>query len=269
MLTLGFSPCPNDTYIFYALANNKIDLKGLGFDFIIEDVEILNQLSMDKKLDITKVSSHAYYYLKDDYRFLRSGAAFGRGCGPMIIAKDHHFSGINGLRKIGVPGRFTTAFLLMKLFFALNETSKLPDYIFMPFNEIMGAIKNDKIDAGLIIHECRFTYKDYGFIKIIDLGEWWEQETGLPIPLGGIIAKKEIPDETIKKTEDLIIESIKYSINNPCETLPFIKKYSQELSEDVIMQHISLYVNNYSIDIGDDGRRALHELFERAKKVLK
>lgn len=267
-LTLGFSPCPNDTYIFYAFVNKKIDLRGLDFDFIIKDVEVLNQLSMGKKLDISKVSSHAYYYLRDDYQFLRAGAAFGSGCGPLIVANQYQLFDKKRPIKIGVPGRLTTAFLLLKLFLASKVEYNSVDYVFMPFHEIMGAVRDRKIDAGIIIHEGRFTYQNYELLKIADLGEWWEKETGLPIPLGGIIAKKDIAGDTIKIIEDLISKSVKYSIDNKSETLWFIKKYSQELSEDVIMQHISLYVNSYSIDIGDEGRRALRELFQRAEKVI-
>lgn len=268
MITLGFSPCPNDTYIFYALVNNKIDLKGLNVDFIVEDIETLNQLSMSKKLDISKVSSHAYLYLKDDYRFLRAGAAFSRGCGPLIVMKRDILQDIKSLRRIGIPGKLTTAFLLMKLFFASSESPKSPEYIFMPFNKIMDSINDGRLDAGLIIHESRFTYQDHGLIKIVDLGEWWEKETGLLIPLGGIIAKKELPEETVRIVEELIKESIKYSLENPQEALPFIKSFSQELTEEVIMQHISLYVNNYSIDIGDEGWRALDELLKRAERAF-
>lgn len=267
-LTLGFSPCPNDTYIFYALVNKKIDLRGLNFDFIIKDVEVLNQLSVNKKIDISKVSSHAYYYLRNDYQFLRAGAAFGRGCGPLIVASKYLTADKSGCLKIGVPGKLTTAFLLLKLFLASELKSKSFDYVFMPFYEIMEAVRDGRIDAGIVIHEGRFTYQDYGLFKITDLGEWWEKETGLPIPLGGIIAKKDITGDTIKIIEDLISKSVKYSVNNTGEALSFIKKYSQELSEDVIMQHISLYVNSYSINIGDEGWHALQELFQRAKKVI-
>lgn len=270
MMTFGFSPCPNDTYIFYALVNKKIDLKGLDFDFIIKDVEELNQLCISKKLDISKVSSHAYYYLKDDYHFLRAGAAFGRCCGPLIVAnKDFSFDDKQGQLKIGVPGRLTTAFLLMKLYLSSEFISRSinVNYEFMPFNEIMTAVQQRKTDAGLIIHEGRFTYQDYGLAKIADLGEWWESGTGLPIPLGGIIAKKDIAYDTVKIIEDLISKSVKYSINNLEEVLCFIKKYSQELSDEVIMQHVSLYVNSYSLDIGNEGIEALNELFKRAKNV--
>lgn len=268
-LTFGFSPCPNDTYIFYALVNKKIDLRGLDFDFIIRDVEILNQLSIEKKLDISKVSSHAYYYLQDDYEFLSAGAALGRGCGPLIVAKNVLSFGKSKHLTIAIPGRLTTAFLLMKLFSMSKLKSIAISYVFMPFNEIMRSVHYGDVDAGVIIHEGRFTYQDYGLSQVADLGEWWEQETGLPIPLGGIIVKKEIGSDKIKIIEDLIRKSVKYSSHNISESLNFIKNYSQELAEDVIMQHIALYVNSYSIDIGNDGRNALNELLKRAEKFLR
>ncbi len=267
-ITFGFSPCPNDTYIFYALVNKKIDLRGLDFEFIIKDVEILNQLSIEKKLDISKVSSHAYSYLQDDYEFLSAGAAFGRGCGPLIVAKNILSFGKSKHLTIAVPGRLTTAFLLLKLFLMSELKSRPISYVFMPFNEIMRSVHVGDVDAGVIIHEGRFTYRDYGLSEIADLGEWWEKETGLPIPLGGIIAKKVIGGDKIKIIEDLIRKSVKYSSENISESLSFIKNYSQELAENIIMQHIALYVNSYSIDIGDEGQRALNELLKRAGKII-
>lgn len=270
MMTFGFSPCPNDTYIFYALVNKKIDSIGLEFDFIIKDVETLNQLALAKKLDISKVSCHAYFYLRKDYIFLKSGAAFGRGCGPLIVANDGSALKKQKRRlKIAIPGRLTTAFLLFKLFLSSEFNPNISiEYIFMPFHEIMGAVKNGTIDAGIVIHEGRFTYENFGLLKIADLGEWWEAETGLPIPLGGIIANREMPQPTIKIIEDLIVKSVEYTKENFSEALSFIKGLSQELNDKVIMQHISLYVNNYSSDIGEEGERALKELFARAEKIL-
>jgi 1,4-dihydroxy-6-naphthoate synthase len=271
MITLGFSPCPNDTFIFYAIANKKIDTKGLDFNFLIEDVETLNHLAIKRMVDITKISCHAFYFLQNDYRFLRSGGAFGRGCGPLLIQKSEVRSQKSEIKKIAIPGELTTAFLLLKLYLSSNPSvvtchSSL-SFIAMPFYEIMGAVRDEKVDAGLIIHESRFTYPDYGLKKIIDLGKWWEKETCLPIPLGGIIVKKSLRDNIINKVEDIIKESVKYACSNREETLQFIKKYSQELSENVIFKHISLYVNDYTLDIGKEGADALNELLKRAKEV--
>ncbi len=262
MMSLGFSPCPNDTFIFYALANKKIDTCGLDFNLVIEDVETLNRLALKKEADITKISCHAFYYLKDEYRFLHAGGALGRGCGPLIVAKECGPKDLDN-RKIAVPGKLTTAFLLYKLFasaFGIHPSA----FIELPFHEIMNAVRDGKADAGLIIHESRFTYQDYGLVKIADLGEWWEKETGLPIPLGCIIARKSLGGPLIKTVEDLIRASVNYSLAHGDEVMPYIRKYSQELSEAVIRDHISLYVNSYTVDIGRDGLAALDELLSRA-----
>ncbi|MCX7912961.1 MAG: 1,4-dihydroxy-6-naphthoate synthase [Thermodesulfovibrionales bacterium] len=265
--TFGFSPCPNDTFIFYGMVEKRVDLRGLHFDFIIEDVETLNQLALSKKLDISKVSAHVYFYLHEDYRFLRSGAAFGYGCGPIVVSDRLDLLHQRDTIKIGVPGRLTTAFLLLKLFLEREYPKKSVNYLFLPFNKIMPAINEKQIDAGIVIHEGRFTYENYGLLKIVDLGQWWERETQLPIPLGGIIAKKEIGNDTIKRIEDIIIDSIKYSFSNPDENISFIKRYSQELTDEVIKEHISLYVNSYTFNIGADGWQALKELLGRAEEL--
>jgi 1,4-dihydroxy-6-naphthoate synthase len=276
MMSLGFSPCPNDTFIFYALANKRIDLKGLDFNLFIEDVETLNQLAIKRAVDVTKISCHAFYYLYEDYHFLRAGGAFGRGCGPLLVSKENFKIQISNPKsqniRIAIPGELTTAFLLLKLYLASIDSLLVTRYsslsfIVMPFYEIMGAVRDGKVDAGLIIHESRFTYHEYGLTNIIDLGDWWEKETGLPIPLGGIIAKKSIGLPTIKTIESLIRTSVEYSMLYREDAMPFIKKYSQELSDDVIFKHISLYVNNYTIDIGNEGEAALDELMRRAKIV--
>jgi 1,4-dihydroxy-6-naphthoate synthase len=271
MISLGFSPCPNDTFIFYALANKRIDLKGLDFSLLIEDVEALNQLAMKRAVDVTKISCHAFYYLQEDYHFLRAGGAFGRGCGPLLVQKSKVRNQKSEVKKIAIPGELTTAFVLLKLFISAtsHQSSAIsaPQFIAMPFYEIMGAVRDGKVDAGLIIHESRFTYHEYGFAKIVDLGDWWEKETGLPIPLGGIIAKKSLGLQTIKTIESLIRASVEYSMLHREEAMHFIKGYSQELSDDVIFKHISLYVNDYSVDIGNEGEAALDELIKRAKGI--
>jgi 1,4-dihydroxy-6-naphthoate synthase len=283
MTTLGFSPCPNDTFIFYAIANKRIETKGLDFNPIIEDVESLNQLAIKKLLDVTKISCHAFYYLQNDYQFLRTGGAFGRGCGPLLVQKSKvslqdpvgsqkSDKGEFKFTKIAIPGELTTAFLLLKLYLSSKNSSLVTrhsslSFIAMPFYKIMEAVKNGGVDAGLIIHESRFTYPDYGLAQIIDLGEWWENETGLPIPLGGIIAKKSLGLPTIKTIESLIRASVEYSISHREKVMPFVKKYSQELSDDVILKHISLYVNDYTLDIGSDGEAALDELMEKANRI--
>jgi 1,4-dihydroxy-6-naphthoate synthase len=260
-LSLGYSPCPNDTFIFYALVHGKIDTD-LRFREILEDVETLNRKAGRAELDITKISFHAYGHLRETYCLLRSGGALGKGCGPLVISKKYErMEDLRG-RKIAVPGELTTAFLLLQLF----EPSLKERVIAMPFHRIIDAVRNDEADAGLIIHESRFTYQDAGLRKILDLGAWWETETGLPIPLGGIIAKRELGKDLIRKIETDIRKSLEYAFANSAEPKAYIKKHSQELADSVIEQHIGLYVNDYSLDIGGDGIRAVEGLFRMAEE---
>jgi 1,4-dihydroxy-6-naphthoate synthase len=268
MITLGFSPCPNDTYIFYALLNGKIDSRSLEFKTRIEDVETLNRLALKRELDITKVSCHAFHFVESDYRFLKSGGAFGRGCGPLIVAmKPYARNNLTG-KKIAIPGEMTTAYLLLKLFFDSEFGSQPTDIVPLVFHEIPSAVRDGKVDAGLIIHESRFTYQGCGLRKVLDLGEWWETETGLPIPLGGIIGKKSL-GPVLDTVESLISKSVAYAHAHRAETMSFIKEYSQELSEPVINSHIDLYVNDFSSDMGAEGKAALEELLRRANAASK
>ncbi|MEK7331839.1 MAG: 1,4-dihydroxy-6-naphthoate synthase, partial [Nitrospirota bacterium] len=194
-LSLGYSPCPNDTFIFYALVHGKIDTGDLQFKEILLDVETLNRSAIKGELDITKVSYNAFGNLRDDYCLLRSGGALGRGCGPLVVSKrNYSMKDLKG-KRIAIPGELTTAYLLLQLYDPdLKKNIKV-----MPFNMVMDAVKKGEVDAGLIIHESRFTYKAYGLKKVIDLGEWWEKETGLPIPLGCIIAKRSMGEDLIHK----------------------------------------------------------------------
>ncbi len=261
-LSLGYSPCPNDTFIFYALVYGKIDTGDLNFKEILLDVETLNQMAVKGELDITKVSYNAFGNLRDDYCLLRSGGALGRGCGPLVVAsKECEMKDLKG-KTIAIPGELTTAHLLLQFYdpdFKSNVKA-------MPFHEIMEAVKKGEVEAGLIIHEGRFTYPSYGMKKIIDLGEWWEEETGLPIPLGCIIAKRSLGIDVISKVERLIRESVQYAMSQREEPMKYIKEHSQELDNSVIGEHINLYVNDYSIDIGDDGIRAVRKLLDMAEE---
>jgi len=261
-LTLGYSPCPNDTFIFYALAHGKIDTGDLSFREILEDVETLNQMARRAELDITKISFHAYGHLRETYCLLRSGAALGKGCGPLVVSKKYqHMKDLQG-KKIAVPGRLTTAFLLLQLL----DPSLKERVMVMPFHRIIDAVRNDEADAGLIIHESRFTYQTAGLRQVVDLGEWWEKETGLPIPLGGIIAKRELGEGLVNEIEADIRKSLKYAFAHNAEPKSYIKKHSQEVQDSVIEQHIDLYVNDYSLDIGDDGLKAVEELFRMSEE---
>jgi 1,4-dihydroxy-6-naphthoate synthase len=267
-LTLGFSPCPNDTFLFYALVNKKIDTEGLDFKEVLLDVETLNQMALRSELDITKTSCHAFGQLLEDYCLLHSGSAIGRNCGPLIVSKKalsiYEMPG----KKIAIPGRLTTANLLLQLLIKdiyKSHNSLNIHTVEMPFYKIMDATVKEEVDAGLIIHEGRFTYFSYGLKKVIDLGEWWEKNTGLPIPLGCIIAKRSLGKDMITKIDLIIKRSIEYSLNNRNESRSYIKHYSQELEDIIIEQHINLYVNDFSLDIKEEGLSAIQELLRRAE----
>jgi 1,4-dihydroxy-6-naphthoate synthase len=264
-LSLGYSPCPNDTFLFYALVHGKVDTGDLGFREVLVDVETLNQMALRSELDITKISYHAFGYLSEDYCLLRSGSAMGRNCGPLIVSKkNYNIQDLQG-KKIAIPGRLTTANLLLQLF-SQDYGITFSSIAEMPFHKIMNAVGREDMDAGLVIHEGRFTYPSYSLKKVIDLGEWWEKETGLPLPLGGILAKNNLGRDLIKEVDSIIKKSIEYSFNNRVEPKSYIKKHSQELADEVIEQHINLYVNKYSLDISEEGLSAVRELLKRAEK---
>ncbi len=267
-LSIGYSPCPNDTFIFYALIHGKIDTKNLNFKELLLDVETLNQKALQTELDLTKISYHAFGHVQKKYCLLKAGSALGRGCGPLVIAKNEYsMEDLRG-KKIAIPGKLTTAYLLFQLYdstFSLSsETSNL---LVMPFHKIIEAVAHGEVDAGVVIHEGRFTYPSYGLKLLIDLGAWWEKQTGLPIPLGGIIAKRSLGEGLNKKANKTIRKSIEYALSNRNEPMEYIKAHSQELSEDVINQHINLYVNAYSVDVGEEGEKAVNELLSRAESA--
>lgn len=260
-LTLGFSPCPNDTFMFYPLVHGLVDTAGLTFRERLEDVETLNRLALAGELDVSKVSYHALGHIRDQYALLRSGSALGRGCGPLLVAReDMDPADLRG-RRIAVPGQYTTALLLLRLL-----DPRLDNFIVMPFNEIMKAVLTGKADAGLIIHESRFTYQEAGLHKLVDLGEWWEGETGLPIPLGGIVARRSLGAETIAVIERALRAGVAYARANPAEATRYIREHAQEMSDEVCAAHIGLYVNDFSAELGAEGERAIAELLRRAEK---
>jgi 1,4-dihydroxy-6-naphthoate synthase len=269
-ISIGYSPCPNDTFIFYALVHGKIDTEDFIFKETLLDVETLNRLALSSNLDVTKISYHAFGFLRKDYCLLRSGSAMGRGCGPLIVSKEGN--GLEDLqgKRIAIPGRLTTANLLLQLF-ASDSGIQPSSLVEMPFHRIMDSVSKGNVEAGLLIHEGRFTYHLHGFKKVIDLGEWWENATGLPLPLGGILAKRDLGKEVIKKVDSLIRKSIEYSLSHRDEPKLYIKQHSQELGDQVIDQHINFYVNDYSLDIGEEGLSAVKDLFRKAamKGMLK
>nr|WP_121270202.1 1,4-dihydroxy-6-naphthoate synthase [Pedobacter schmidteae] len=264
-LSLGFSPCPNDTFIFDALIHHKIDTEGLEFEVFFDDVETLNQKALKGVLDITKLSFHAFAYVYEQYALLDSGSALGFGVGPLLICQDKNLAEkgilLNERYKVGIPGKYTTANFLLGIAFP-----HLTDKQEMVFSEIEPALMDNKIDLGLIIHENRFTYADKGLHKIVDLGNYWEQETGCAIPLGGIVINRELDQQTKEKVNRLIKKSVEFAFANPKSGLAFIRQHAQEMSEEVMYKHINLYVNQYSIELGIEGRKAVDVLFKLAQE---
>jgi len=259
-ISLGFSPCPNDTFIFDAMVNGKIDTEGLSFDVIMTDVEELNQKAFKNELDITKLSFHAYAHVIDDYVLLNAGSALGSNCGPLLISKEKIRNPKSEIRnfKVAIPGKYTTANFLLSLAYphVKNKTEML-------FSEIEDAVLNGEADAGVIIHENRFTYQDKGLKKIIDLGEYWEDLTKCSIPLGGIVVKRNLSPGLQEKIDRVIRKSVEFALANPKSSAGFVKSNALEINEDVINKHIKLYVNNYTVDLGEKGRKAVYTLLEK------
>lgn len=264
-LSLAYSPCPNDTFIFDAMVHQKIDTEGLEFEPVLADVETLNQNAFDAVSDITKISFHAYSYVSQDYQLLHAGSALGNGCGPLLISKDIIPSSKIEFCLIGIPGRLTTANFLLSLAFPEAATKKE-----MVFSEIEDALLKDHIDIGLIIHENRFTYEKKGLRKIIDLGEWWEKKYQLPIPLGGIAVRRSFDDALKQKINRVLRRSVEFALDNPEQTMEYVKAHAQEMEEAVMQMHINLYVNQFSVDLGEKGIEAIERLYEVAfeKKII-
>lgn len=273
-LSLGFSPCPNDTFIFDALIHHKIDTEGLEFEVEYHDVETLNHKAFNKELAITKLSYHAFAYAVEDYELLDAGSALGFGVGPLLITKDHNLA-TNLLKyagksisselkdlKIGIPGKFTTANFLLGLAYPELQNKEI-----LVFSDIEAALLNGEIDLGLIIHENRFTYQEKGLHKVLDLGDYWEKTTESPIPLGGIVISRDLPQEIKEKVNRLIRKSVEYAFANPKSGLEYIRSHAQEMEESVMYKHIELYVNQYSVDLGELGRRAIKTMFDKAKEL--
>ncbi|MGD0712325.1 MAG: 1,4-dihydroxy-6-naphthoate synthase [Bacteroidales bacterium] len=258
-ITLGFSPCPNDTFIFDAMVHGKIDTEGLSFDYILADVEELNRRASNNDLDVTKLSYFAFAFISDNYQLLNSGSALGYKCGPLLISKKD--IPLAELKKysVAIPGKHTTANFLFSIAFpdATNKKEIL-------FSDIEDAILQDKVDAGVIIHENRFTYGQKGLVKLIDLGEYWESQTEMPIPLGGIAIKRSLADEIKKKVDRVIRRSVEYAFANPRSAYDFIKSNAQEMNEEVMYKHIELYVNKFSIDLGEEGKNAVDTMYKKA-----
>ncbi len=260
-LSLGFSPCPNDCFMFDAIVNTRIDLEGLEFSMRLADVEALNRSAFAGEADVTKLSYHAYAYCTGDYVLLDAGSALGRNCGPLLISKRRIMKEdvAAGALRIAIPGTYTTANFLLGLAFPQAQ-----DKTELVFSAIEAALLDEQFDAGLIIHENRFTYDAKGLRKIIDLGEFWEVETGAPIPLGGIVIRRSLQDEVKRRVNRVLRRSVEYAFAHRSASLDFVRAHAQEMSEDVMYRHIDLYVNEYSLDLGVEGRRAVELLFDKA-----
>jgi len=262
-LSLGFSPCPNDTFIFYGLVHNIIPLPGVRFaEPVLEDVEKLNLWALAKKLDVTKLSFHALGHVLEDYCLLSAGSALGRGCGPLLVAGSVLSSDKLPEMTIAIPGKLTTAAMLLQMF--LPTCRRL---VVMRFDRIMEAVSTGEVDAGVIIHESRFTYKEQGLACLKDLGEWWEESTGLPIPLGCIAAKRSLGRERIEAIDRAIRASVDYSFAHPDECLPYIRSHSQELAPEIVRSHIELYVNDFSRNLGHEGHAAIRTFMDRGRQA--
>ena len=262
-ITLGFSPCPNDTFIFDALVNNKIDTGGLVFDTVLEDVQTLNKWAVEGKLDASKISYGVLPLITTQYAVLYAGGALGKGVGPLLISKQPLLPSDNiDQKSVAVPGKNTTAHMLFSWAYP-RATNKQ----FMVFSDIELAVISGKADLGVIIHENRFTYQQKGLHKVIDLGEYWERQTQCPIPLGGIVIKRSFDNSLQQKIDALIKQSVEYAFSNYPALPAYVKQHAQEMQESVMRQHIDLYVNNYSIDIATAGRAAVEKLLDVYNQV--
>ena len=258
-LSLGYSPCPNDTFIFYGLVHGKLDGAPQVLQ-VLEDIETLNGMALEERLDLTKISFHAFGHLRETYCLLHAGGALGRGCGPLVVVPEGQRSEDLAGKRIAIPGKLTTAALLLRLYHP-----GLNDLHILPFNEIINAVSSGDVDAGVIIHEGRFTYPKYGLRQVIDLGAWWEQTTGHPIPLGGILARRSLGPEAIQRADQALKDSITYAKSNPDAVLDYILQHAQEMDEQVVREYIDLYVNRYTEDYGPDGEAAINDLIIRAQ----
>lgn len=256
-IRLGFSPCPNDTFIFYALTHGRIDTEGLAFEYFTADVEALNSLALRGGADMLKVSYHAWLYLEGRYALLDAGSALGFGNGPLLISNKPWTTEDIPRLTIAIPGEYTTAHLLLKFAFPGVIRKKV-----MLFSEIEDAVLNGEADAGVIIHENRFTYERKGLLKIMDLGAHWEEKTGSPVPLGGIVARKSLGYETIHKLNRIMKRSVLYAMEHPHETTDFVTAHAQEMDEEVIRKHIGLYVTDFTVDLGTQGKEAIRKMKE-------
>ena len=259
-LSLGYSPCPNDTFLFYALVHGLLPLAP-PFDEVLEDIETLNGMAGREELDVVKVSFHALGHFLDRYCLLHSGGALGRGCGPLVVAAREMDPGDLAGASIAIPGTLTTAALLLRLFLPPGQQ----ELVEIPFDRIVRAVAGGEVAAGVIIHESRFTFSEYGLHRVIDLGGWWEESTGHPIPLGGIAARRSLGPELVARLDSSLQASLRYAHANPGEVRSYVAEHAQEMETQVMDAHIALYINDYTVDYGRDGEAAIADLMSRAR----
>ena len=266
--SLAYSPCPNDTYIFAALTNGLLDGGAPHVEVVLDDVEALNNAAREGRYELTKVSYGAIPYLLDRYRILRAGGALGRGCGPLVIAQPGASGAVRTLHDLGddavfaIPGPLTTAFALLRL--ALGRTPKTVE---MRFDRIVDAVARGEVDAGLIIHESRFTYQQAGLVSLLDLGDWWERETGNPIPLGAILVRRDVAEGDARAIDGAIRRSLQFARAREGEIIDYVRAHAFEMDDDVMRAHIGLYVNEFSDDVGTEGIAAVEDLFAREARA--
>ena len=260
-LKLGFSPCPNDTFIFEALVNGRIDTEGVSFDWFLADVEELNRRAMEGTVDVTKMSFHAYAMAAANYLILDSGSALGRNNGPLVVSRRKIYPDELDNALIAIPGRYTTANLLFSIFWP--GASRKREYL---FSDIPEAVLSGEADAGLIIHETRFTYLSLGLRKVADTGEYWEKMTGMPVPLGGIVVNRGVNEDIAGKVSRAIRRSIEYAWADPSASVEFIRRNAREIDSSVTKEHISLFVNNFSLSLGQEGKAAIARLYSVAQE---
>lgn len=262
VLTVGYSPCPNDTFIFHALVTGAVSAPGIRWLPRLEDVETLNRLALDGALEVTKVSFHAYGHIRGVYDLLRSGSALGRGCGPLIVARSAAVKERLEAARIAIPGKLTSAALLLRLFAPGIPPLGLVE---MPFDRILRSVEEGQVDAGLIIHESRFTYARHGLVALADLGEWWERVSGLPLPLGAIVARKDLGGDKIRRIDEALRESVRRARRFPGESEDYVRAHAKEMDPAVLHAHIALYVNDFTEDLGEEGSRAVEALLSAAE----
>jgi 1,4-dihydroxy-6-naphthoate synthase len=262
MLTIAYSPCPNDTFMFHDLAAGRLRLPGHDLQVHLHDVETLNHLALDGVYDVTKVSMAAWLKVREEYELLNVGAAVAWGAGPLLVAKKELSRADLPHCRVAVPGELTTAHVLLRLFFP-----ELTDRVFVPYDQVMPLVVSGDVDCGVLIHEGRFVYQQHGLRLLADLGQWWEQETKLPIPLGGIVARRRLGEPTLRQFEALLRQAIENSLAHPEETRDYVRRHAQELDATTLDKHVKMFVNEFSLDLGETGRAAVTRLEELAARA--